>query len=653
MVTGARQGNDQFATLVRPAHTLRVPICTRYGASARVLLARRICATSTGEASERSHQPWTGIKSDPRYWEVVATEEPPRPFAGRRGRDREICAPEMRPIESRNLVVRVRRPDGDTGAAHQTQRKSRWFAPAPLPPIFLRKLMRTNPSPHAEDTDATIHLPRQRRQILIGVCIALMAVISSVSGLNIAQPNLAVEFDASQAEVLLFINIYTITLAALLLPLGAMGDRWGRKSVLLAGLVVFGIANAAAGLATSSGVMLAARFLSGVGAAMIMPVTLAVITSTFPDEERSKAIGVWTAVAGGGGILGMFLSAALVDAGSWRWLFVLPITLVLVAIPMTLRSIPNSREESEHKFDIVGSLASVVAIVGIILVLLEGPERGWSNSVTLISLVIGAAGALGFTAWELRQQRPLLDVRLFRERNLASGSVSILAVFGVQAGVFVVLYPFFQAVLGWSGLRSTIALMPMAVLMMAASGLAPRVAARIGARTTMASGIVLFGAGLALMAAFVSVSGGYQSVLLGMVAMGLGMGLTMTPSTEAITSSLPRERQGVASALNDVTREVGTALGVALLGAVLAAGYRNAIDSHLQGVPAAAADSARKGIANALAVADESHPYSQALLRAARESFVTGWQQAMWSGVIVMTFLFVYVLARGPRRVPE
>ncbi|WP_431914488.1 MFS transporter [Nonomuraea jabiensis] len=157
--------------------------------------------------------------------------------------------------------------------------------------------------------DPTIHDPRQRRTILAGVCVALMAVIASVSGLNVAQPELAVAFDASQSEVLWFINLYTLSLAALLLPLGALGDRWGRRPVLLAGLLVFGAASAAAGLAPSSGIMLAARFLGGVGAAMIMSATLAVITSTFPDEERSKAIGVWTGVAGGGGILGMYCRA--------------------------------------------------------------------------------------------------------------------------------------------------------------------------------------------------------------------------------------------------------------------------------------------------------------------------------------------------------
>ncbi|MFG6196998.1 MFS transporter [Nonomuraea sp. JJY05] len=498
-------------------------------------------------------------------------------------------------------------------------------------------------------TNPTIQDPRQRRMTLAGVCVALMAVIASVSGLNVAQPELAVAFDASQTEVLWFINIYTISLAALLLPLGAMGDRWGRRPVLLAGLLVFGTASAAAGLATSSEIMLAARLLSGVGAAMIMPATLAVITSTFPDGERSRAIGVWTGVAGGGGILGMYLSAVLVDLANWRWLFVLPVVLVVVAAVMTLRSVPDSREASGDGFDAVGSLSSVVAVVGLVFFLHEGPEQGWTAPATLLGLLVGVVAAVGFVAWELRVRAPLLDVSLFRERGLASGSVSLLTVFGVQAGIFVVLFPYFQAVLGWSGLRSTLALMPMALLMMLASGLAPRMAARIGSRSTMASGILLGGAGLALMAAFVSVDGGYLSILPGMLAMGLGMGLTMTPSTEAITTALPRERQGVASALNDVTREFGTALGVALLGAVLTAGYRAAVDSRLDGVPDAAADTAREGIANALAAAEGAGSQAQALIRAAQESFVAGWQQAMWAGAVAMTVLFVYVLVRGPR----
>ncbi|MFF3350399.1 MFS transporter [Streptomyces sp. NPDC002779] len=490
----------------------------------------------------------------------------------------------------------------------------------------------------------------QLRTILITVSVALMAVIASVTGLNVAQTHMAVEFEASQSTVLWIINIYTLALAALLLPLGALGDRLGRKPMLVAGLTVFGIATVVAALAPTAEVMLAARVVSGIGAAMIMPITLAVITSTFPEEQRGKAIGVWTGVAGGGGILGMFLAALLVDVADWRWLFALPVVLVLVALAMTLKSVPNSRETSAHPFDTVGALVSVIAVTGLIFVLQEGPEQGWTAPATLISLAVGLVAAIGFVAWELRRRdASLLDVRLFQERGLSGGSLTLLVVFGVQAGIGVVLFPFFQAVLGWSGLLSTVAMLPMALMMMMSSGLAPKLAARIGARSTMVAGIALAGVGMALMALFVSVSGGYLSVLPGLLAMGVGMGLSMTPSTEAITGSLPREKQGVASALNDVTREFGTALGVALLGALVSAGYRNAIDDKLHGIPHNAADTAREGVANAIEVAGSTGPHASDVLLAAQQSFVDGWQQAMWAGAVIMGVLFVYVAVRGPK----
>ncbi|MBD3144721.1 MFS transporter [Microbispora bryophytorum] len=492
--------------------------------------------------------------------------------------------------------------------------------------------------------------PRQLRAILITVSIALMAVIASVSGLNVAQTHMAVEFGASQTTVLWIINVYTLALAALLLPLGALGDRLGRKPMLITGLIVFGTAGVVAGLAPSAGVMIAARGAAGISAAMIMPITLAVITSTFPEEERGKAIGVWTGVAGGGGILGMFLSALLVDVADWRRLFVLPVVLVVIALAMTLKSVPNSRERSAHSFDAIGALVSTITVIGLVFVLQEGPERGWTAPITLISLAVGVIAAITFAAWELhRRDASLLDVRLFRERGLASGSITLLVVFGVQAGIAVVLFPFFQAVLGWSGLLSTVAMMPMAVMMMMASGLAPKMAATIGTRSTMAVGVVLATLGLALMALFMSVDGGYLSILAGMLAMGIGMGLSMTPSTEAITSSLPRNKQGVASALNDVTREFGTALGVAVLGALLANGYRSTIDSKLDGIPTGVANTAREGIANAIEVAPQAGRHAQDLIHAAQQSFVDGWRQAMWIGAVVMAALLVHVALRGTK----
>lgn len=507
----------------------------------------------------------------------------------------------------------------------------------------------TSTSPtRVQRTVPVIHDPRRRRAILGAVGFALMAVVASVSGLNVAQPQLAADLGASQGEVLWIINVYILTLAAFLLPLGAAGDRLGRKPVLIAGLAVFAVANVAGALAPVMEVMLAARFFAGVGAAMIMPVTLSVITSSFPDEERSKAIGIWTAVAGGGGILGMYLSAVLVDLSSWRWLFALPVAMTVAAMVITVRAVPHSREAVSGRFDLVGAVASIIAAVGLTFALHEAPSRGWADPVVVIMLAAAAIAVVAFITWELRTPFPMLDVRYFRRQGLASGATILLVLFGVQGAVSLVLYPFFQVVLGWSGLLATLGLMPMAVLMMLASGLAPRLAARIGARATMVTGLIIATGGLALMAGYVSTAGGYLSVLPGLVAMGAGAGLAMTPSTEAITSSLPREHQGVASALNDLTRELGATLGIALLGGLLVAGYQNAIGDRLDGVPHQLATAAREGIANAAAASRHAGDRAELILTAAQDAFIAGWQQAMWAGVAVMVVLVIFVLVRGP-----
>jgi len=500
-----------------------------------------------------------------------------------------------------------------------------------------------------QTTTHPIDDPRRRRAILWATCIALMAVVASVSGLNVAQPQLATAFEASQGQVLWIINTYTLSLAAFLLPLGALGDRLGRKPVLIVGLATFGIANLAAAVAPAMEVMIAARLLSGIGAAMIMPVTLSVITSSFPDEARSRAIGMWSAVAGGGGILGMYLSAVLVDIASWRWLFALPLLLTAAALLISVRAVPNSRENARGRFDALGALTSITATVGFTFALHEAPSLGWADPVVLIPLVAAGVAAAGFVLWELRTPYPLLNVRLFRTRGLSSGTTLLLVWFGVLGGVSLVLYPFFQVVLGWSGLLSTLAMMPMALLMMLASGLSPRLAAHVGPRSSMVIGLTIATAGLATMAGFVSTDGGYVSVLPGLVLMGLGAGLAMTPSTEAITSSLPREQQGVASALNDLSRELGAALGIALLGGVLVAGYQSAIAGGLSGVPEELAATAREGIANAAMISRQTGAHAEQILTAANEAFIAGWQQAMWVGVAVMAVLVIFVLFRGPR----
>lgn len=340
-----------------------------------------------------------------------------------------------------------------------------------------------------EDLDVDLSTDKRRqRNILIAVLTALVAVIASVSGLNVAQQELAVDLGASQGAILWIINAYTIALAALLMPVGAIGDRWGRKPVLLVGLAVFGVASLGAGLATTTAFMIAARVLAGVGAAMIMPVTLSVITSSFPREARAQAIGIWAGFAGSGGIIGLFVSSFMVDVVTWRWLFALPLALVAVSAVMSVRYVPNSREHSEHPFDTIGSILSALAIGGLVLGIHEGPERGWGDPLTLAGLVVGVVALVGFVIWEQRHREPLLDISAFRNRGLASGSLTLLIVFAVMFGIFLVLFPYFQAVLGWSALRSAVALLPMALMMMPMSTVAPRIAERFGSRNTMVTG---------------------------------------------------------------------------------------------------------------------------------------------------------------------
>jgi EmrB/QacA subfamily drug resistance transporter len=502
-------------------------------------------------------------------------------------------------------------------------------APPPLPP----------PTP--------VLTARRRQVILAAMCVALVAVVASVSGLNVAQQQLAVDLGASQNMLLWIINGYTMVLAGLLLPIGAIGDRWGRKPVLLAGLVVFAGANIAASLAGSASAMLVARLVAGAGAAMIMPVTLSVITSSFPEEERARAVGVWAGFAGAGGILGLFFSSAMVDWFSWPWLFALPVVLCAVSLVLSVLAVVNTKDEEHHAFDIGGSLLSAVGIAGLILAIHEGPEHGWTEPLTLAGLVVGLGGVVGFVAWELRREHPLLEVRLFRNRSLTMGSLNLMIVFGVMFGMFLVLVQYLQAVLGFSALRASGSLLPMALLMMTLSGIVPRIIERIGVRTTLMIGTSFIGLGFVALSAFASTDGGYPSVLTGLLLLGVGVGFAMTPSTIAITDSLPPEKQGVASALNDTVREVGGALGVALLGSVLNSGYRGGIGDVAATLPESAREPVEKGIGSALGAAPTLGDQGGVVIAAARTAFLDGFRlsMAVAAGLAALGVVLLVVLA--------
>jgi EmrB/QacA subfamily drug resistance transporter len=495
--------------------------------------------------------------------------------------------------------------------------------------------------------------PRRQRRILIAMCTALIAVIASVSGLNVAQQELAVDLGASQGQLLWVINGYTMALAALLLPIGAIGDRWGRKPILIGGLVLFMAANTAAGFSTSVDMLLVSRVLAGVAAAMIMPVTLSVITSSFPAEQRARAVGIWSGFAGAGGILGLFVSSFLIDNFTWPWLFAMPVAFAGISLLMTIPSVGNSRERKTGRFDTIGSVLSALAIGGLVLGIHEGPERGWTDSLAMGGLIVGIVATLAFVFWELRLDKPLLEIRLFRNRGLAAGSLTLLIVFAVMFGIFLVLVQFMQAVLGYSALVAAASLLPMMVVMMPLSGVAPTIAQRVGTRRTLLLGVGLFAIGLALLATMVSASGGYLSVLPGLLVVALGIGLCMSPSTMAITESLPSEKQGVASALNDTVRELGGAIGIALLGSLVSAGYRSGVSDATTNLSPGLAARVEEGIGSAFGAAGDLGTDAPRVLDAARDALVDGWRLSMWFGVALAAGAFLFLVFRGPRPAVE
>lgn len=507
--------------------------------------------------------------------------------------------------------------------------------------------------PDVEEHDIVVESSGRRRLILAAMCVALVAVVASVSGLNVAQQALAEDLGATQSQLLWIINGYTLTLAALLMPIGAIGDRWGRKPILMIGLVAFCATNLASAFATDPGMLIALRVLAGVAAAMVMPVTLSVITTSFPREEQAKAIGTWAGFAGAGGIIGLFVSAAIIDNATWPWVFALPIALAAVSFALTAAYVPHSVEHTEAGFDVAGSLLSVVAVGGLVLAFHEGPEQGWTAPVTIAALTAGIAASAAFVAVELKRDHPLLDVRIFALRGLAAGSVNLFVVFAVMFSLFLVLVQYLQAILGYSALKAASGLLPMAVMMMPLSTIAPTIAERFGFRRTLVTGMLAMATGLVVFALLADPDGGYMTVLPGTLILGAGVGLAMSPSTAAITSSLPEEKQGVASSLNDTVREMGGAVGIALIGSVLNSAYQANIEPATAALPPDVANPVSEGIGGALAAAGQMGPTGATLIDAARQAFVDGMTPALLLAAGISVAAAAFTALRGPKTAAE
>lgn len=497
-----------------------------------------------------------------------------------------------------------------------------------------------NGLPNPDRAGAPARVVRQGA-VLAVTCLALATVVSAMASLNVALPDIARETHANQTELSWIIDAYSLIFASFLLLAATLGDRFGRRKALLAGLGLFAGVSLGATFATDPVVLITLRAVLGIAAAFVMPATLSTITSTFPRAQQARAVSVWAAVAGASAVLGLLASGAVLEVWSWRSVFWLNVVLAGASFIGTYLFVPESAQPGKQRIDVVGAVLTVVGLGALVYSVIQAPEHGWGSARTLVGIGVGLAVLIGFVAWELRHPHPLLDPRLFRHMPFAAGSLSITLQFFAFFGFIFVVMQYLQLVRGDSALIAAVSVLPMSAAMIPSARLSPRLVARRGARGPWTVGLLLVATGLIVLAQL-DADSSYWLMVGGLVPLGAGMGLAMTPATAAITDALPPRLQNVGSAVNDLSRDLGGALGIAVLGSVLNAGYRDELD--LTGLPAPVAEAARSSLAAAnhvgLATGNSS------LIEEARDAFASGMHLALISGAgatllaaVVVTFL--------------
>lgn len=498
------------------------------------------------------------------------------------------------------------------------------------------------------DEDIPPHV-YQRRWFILGVLnVCLLVVIMANTTMNVALPTMAGALQLSSSQQQWVVDAYSLVFAGLLFTAGALGDRFGRKNFLLGGLAIFGLASLyATFFADSGGEVIATRALMGVGGAFVMPTTLSILVNAFPSAERPKAIAVWSGIAGAGGAVGLLLGGWLVEHYWWGSTFALNIPISIAAVAVGAWLLPETRDPSSTPIDIGGAVLSAAGLGVLVYGLIEGPHWGWTSWQTLGTVAAGIVILAGFVAYELRQAHPLLDMRLFRDRRFSVSSAGVTLIFLVMFGFFFIGVQFMQIVLAYSPFESGIRMLPFIAVMIPSSVTAPRLVARFGTRVVASGGMVIVAVAMVLLAALTSDSG-YGQLVVAMSVMAIGLGLTATPMTNLIMSSVPRSHAGVGSAMNDTTREVGTTLGVAILGSVLSSAYVSHLPAEVEKLPADAAGLVRDSIGGAYYVAGKiGGEIGQRLTELSTDAWMQGTRLAFHVGAgiavvaAVISFLFL------------
>ncbi|MEY4169255.1 MAG: hypothetical protein RLZ94_328 [Actinomycetota bacterium] len=462
---------------------------------------------------------------------------------------------------------------------------------------------------------------------VLAAALALISLDNTI--VNVALPTLQEELGASTAELQWVVDAYSVLFAGTLLLAGSLGDRFGRRRALVIGLIVFGGGSLAAGFATTADALIVCRAIMGIGGAFIMPSTLSILVQVFMDPRaRAQAIGIWAAVAGAAVAIGPILGGFLLEVTSWHAIFWVNPPLVVLAMIATLLLVPESLDPSKPRLDPLGAVLSTIGIVAFVVTVIEVPDQGIST-VTILSTVTAIVFLAAFVWWERRAPRPLLPMELFANRLFTVAIITVALVYGALMGVMFFLPQFLQLVQGDSPLASGIAMLPAAGGLFLASLFSPRWAERWGTRRIVVLGLVLVVVGLSL-AAYLHVGGS-----LGL--MGLGLGMVLPQATNAVLASVPRERAGMGSAVNDGVGELGGSLGVAILGSLLSLGYRNEIEAQIQAagdaintIPAGVVDAVRESLAaGSLAVARLPSDFATPIREAAGNAFVSGMTTAL------------------------
>jgi len=469
---------------------------------------------------------------------------------------------------------------------------------------------------------------RRRWRTLIVLSLSLLVISLDNTILNVALPTIERDLNASASELQWIVDAYLLVFAGLLLTAGSLGDRFGRRRALFAGLAVFGIGSLLSALSGSASMLIGSRALMGLGGALVMPSTLSILTNVFPAGERGRAIGIWAAVAGLGIAIGPVAGGWLIQNASWHWIFLVNLPFTLTALAAGSVLVPESKDPDASPLDPAGAALSVAGLGSLLWAIIEAPSRGWTDPAILAAF--GAATALlgSFIAWERGTPHPMLDMRLFRKPRFSAASVSITLVFFALMGTIFFLTQYLQYVLGYDALQAGLRIAPVAAGMVLGGPLSARATDRLGTKVVVAAGLTLVAAGLVLFANADQHSS-YGSVLAALVIMGFGMATAMAPATDSIMGSLPLARSSVGSAVNDTTRLVGGSLGVAVLGSLLSSGYGAHMGGPVSHLPHGAAAVAHDQLGGALAVAGRiGGGAGDALAATARSAFVSGMHSA-------------------------